>query len=92
MTVPKLPPFDSKGFAERLKEAIPKRPDGTIIKVWDQLPPWVLGVRGLRDNVASHDVQLTDHKIDLDTHSADIANLKTRVKALEEAPPSPFPG
>lgn len=92
MTVPKLPAFDAKGFSARLKEAIPKRPDGTAIAVWDSLPPFVAGLRTLRNNVATHDVQLTDHKIDIDTHSAAIASLKTRVKALEDAPPSPFPG
>lgn len=91
MTVPKLPAFDSKGFAARLKEAIPKRPDGTPITVWDGFPPFIAGLRGLRDNVAAQAVQLADQKANLDAHTTRLNIHADRLAALEAQPPRPFP-
>lgn len=93
MAVPKPPNFDAAGWTARLKEAIPKRSDGTAITVWDQLIPFVQWLRGQRDVVAKHDVQLVDHKLDIDTHLERLNRLNDRVAALEARPTtSPFPG
>lgn len=89
MAVVKLPAFDARAFADRLKEALPKRSNGTPITVWETFPPFATALRGLRDNVATHDVQLTDHKRDLDAHTATLASLPAAdvelQKTLEEA-------
>ena len=93
MAVPKLPDFDAAGWSARLKEAIPKRPDGTTITVWNQLPEFIKGLRAQRDVVARHDVQLTDHKGDLDAHTDRLNKQADRLAVLEARPTtSPFPG
>ena len=93
MTVPKPPIFDAIGWRARLKEAIPTRPDGTTITVWSQLPEFVKWLRGQRDVVARHDVQLADHKGDLDAHTERLNKHAERLAALEARPvSSPFPG
>ncbi len=93
MAVPNLPNIDAAGWAARLKEAIPKRPDGTVITVWAQFPEFVKGLRGQRDILARHDVQLTDHKSDLDAHTDRLNKQADRLAVLEARPStSPFPG
>ena len=93
MVVPKPPDFDAAGWSARLKEAIPKRPDGTTITVWNQLPMFVQWLRGQRDIAASHDVQLADHKSDLDAHTERLNKQADRLAVLEARPStSPFPG
>lgn len=92
MTVPKPPNFDAAGWTARLKEAIPKRPDGTPISVWDQLPPFIKWARTMRDVSNTHDIQLADQKKDLDNHTERLNTQADRIKALEDAPISrPFP-
>lgn len=91
MTVPKPPNFDAAGWTARLKEAIPKRPDGTVISVWDQLPNWIKWSRGQRDIVEMHRVQLNDQKADLDIHTSRLNTQNDRITALENAPSVPFP-
>jgi hypothetical protein len=90
--VPKPPTFDATAWRDRLKEAIPKRPDGTPIKVWDQLPPLAAWWSKMRDISQTHDIQLADQKRDLDLHGQAIIELRADVQALKEAPAArPFP-
>ena len=92
MTVPKPPNFDAAGWTARLKEAIPKRPDGTPIAVWDQLPAFIQWSRTMRDVSATHDVQLADHKKDIDNHTDRLNVQADRLAALEAQPViRPFP-
>jgi hypothetical protein len=87
-----LAAFDAKAVAPRRKEAIPKRPDGTPIAVWDYFTLWKDSVTSkLVTVVNEHDVTLKDHKQDLDVHSAKLANHETRLDALEARPEDPFP-
>jgi hypothetical protein len=93
VTVPKPPVFDAQAWTDRLTEAIPKRPDGTSITIWRQLPNFVKWVRGQRDVVASHDVQLKDLKKDIDKSTTKNAQQDQRLAALEAQPTNtPFPG
>lgn len=91
MTVPKLPPFDSNAANTAWRTL--KKADGTPYSVFagTQFPDFVKGLRGQRDVVAAHDVQLGDHKADIDEHSARLADVEQRLHALEVAPPAPFP-
>lgn len=98
MSVPKLPPFDAKTFARRLYERV-RRPDGSAYLAFgeDQFPRFIDGLRGQRDVVGSHDVQLADHKSDIDVLRESQAKqfiesqkLAARVGVLEAARP-PFP-
>jgi hypothetical protein len=91
MTVPKPPNFDAVAWRDRLKEAIPKRPDGTPIAVWDQLPAFIQWSRTMRDVSATHEVQLADQKKDLDAHTERLNKQNDRITALENAPNVPFP-
>jgi hypothetical protein len=84
MAVPKLPTFDAKSFVARLKELKPA-------PVFDQFLGWKIGVDGQRDVVARHDVQLSDHKGDLDAHSERLNRHADRLAALEARPVSTFP-
>ncbi len=91
MIVPKPPIFDAAGWSARLKEAIPTRSDGATIAVWSQLPEFVKWLRGQRDVVATHDVQLADHKGDIDVHAERLNRHADRLAALEARPTSsPF--
>jgi len=97
MAVPKPPNFDAAGWTARLKEAIPKRPDGTTIAVWDQLPPFVKWIRGQRDILDTHRIQLDDQKAHLDRlderEKDHHAVQATEIAALKEAVKNPpFPG
>ena len=92
MAVPKPPNFDAVAWRDRLKEAIPKRPDGTPITVWSQLPDFIKWSRTMRDVSNTHDIQLTDQKKDLDAHTERLNNQNERITALEAAPViRPFP-
>lgn len=92
MAVPKPPNFDAVAWRDRLKEAIPKRPDGTPITVWSQLPDFIQWARTMRDVSNTHDIQLADHKKDLDNHTDRLNIQADRIKALEDAPTTrPFP-
>jgi hypothetical protein len=93
MAVPKPPNFDAVGWRDRLKEAIPKRPDGTAITVWNQIVEWTKWQRLIRDNVESQRIQLVDHKRDLDAHTERLNKHADRLAVLEARPTSsPFPG
>jgi hypothetical protein len=97
MAYPKLSSFDATAFAARLKEAIPKRPDGTLITVWDAFPPFVQSLRQLRDAAAATDVFAHDVKNDLDNFRSNkvnpmLADHEARLDALENSPSNPFPG
>lgn len=100
MSVPRLPAFDAKVFAQRLYERV-RRPNGDPYAVFDPaddsghpigFPRFVEGLRTQRDVVAAHDVQLQDHKRDLDSLAADVNDLDGRVAALEGQQATPFPG
>lgn len=91
MSVPKPPNFDAVAWRDRLKEAIPKRPDGTPITVWSQLPDFIQWSRTMRDVSNTHEIQLADQKKDLDAHSARLNTQNDRITALENAPNVPFP-
>lgn len=94
--VPKLFPLDAQAFGARLKEAIPKRPDGTVITVWDGFDDFVRSLRTLRDKAQAIAIQGQDTKNDLDDlrgfTTQEIKGLKTRVGSLEAQPKVPFPG
>ena len=90
--VPKLSTLDATGWKNRLSEAIPKRPDGTPITVWAQLPQFVQDLRSQRDFLNAHAVELNDHKSDLDDHTERLNKQAARIAALEAQPStSPFP-
>ncbi len=92
MAVPKPPAFDAKSFATRLSDAI-KKPDGTVFPVFGQFTSWKLWADGQRDVLASHDIQLADHKSDLDAHTERLNKQADRLAVLEARPStSPFPG
>lgn len=92
MAVPKPPNFDAIAWRDRLKEAIPKRPDGTPITVWSQLPGFIQWARTMRDVSNTHDIQLKDHKTDIDNHSDRLNIQNERLAALEAQPViRPFP-
>ena len=84
MAIVKLPSFDARAFSDRLKETLPKRPNGSPITVWETFPPFATALRALRDNVATHDVQLRDHKADLDAHAATLASLPAADAELQK--------
>ena len=96
MTVPELPAFDAKSFASRLWERV-LTPSGSRYPIFQpegptSFPTFINGLRLQQDNLERHDVQLGDHKEDLDRHSEDIASLKRRVAELEALPAArPFP-
>lgn len=96
MSVPELPAFDAKSFTRRLYEAI-RKPDGSAYPALapegpTSFPTFVNGLRLQQDNLERHDVQLADHKGDLDLHSEKLASLERRVAELEALPTArPFP-
>lgn len=91
MTVPKLPAFDAKAANNGWKTL--RKPDGSEYSVYgsDSFVSFVQGLREQRDVVARHDVQLADHKRDLDRNTARLDALAQRVTALEDSPSVPFP-
>lgn len=95
MNVPKPPNFDAAAWTARLKEAIPKRLDGIPIAVWDQLPDFVKWLRGQRDILNAHELQLNGKdgiKQDLDSHTDRLNTQNERLVALEARPViRPFP-
>jgi len=91
MAVPKPPNFDAIAWRDRLKEAIPKRPDGTPITVWNQLPDFIQWARTMRDVSNTHDIQLKDHKTDIDAHGERLNRHSERLAALEARPTNTFP-
>jgi hypothetical protein len=96
MSVPELPAFDAKAFASRLWERVTTE-DGRRYPIFapqgpKSFPSFIQGLRVQQDNLKRHDVQLGDHKEDLDLHSEEIASLKRRVAELEALPVTrPFP-
>lgn len=100
MSVPRLPSFDAKTFAQRLYERV-RKPNGDPYTVFDPVddgghpigfPRFVEGLRTQRDVLAAHDVQLQDHKHDIDSMQADVDDLDKRVAVLEGQQATPFPG
>jgi hypothetical protein len=91
MSVPKLPPFDSQ--AANLAWRGLKKSDGTPYSVFagSSFPNFVTGLRGQRDIMASHAVQLADHKGDIDEHAARLNDLEHRMAVQEARPASTFP-
>lgn len=91
MTVPKLPPFDAKAANNAWRTM--RKPDGSEYAVFGSgdFVTFTQGLRGQRDVVAAHDVQLGDHKSDIDEHSARLADLELRTAALEARPTAGFP-
>ena len=87
MTVPKPPNFDAAAWTARLKEHIPKNSSGQTITVWDQLPPFIKWARTMRDVSNTHDIQLKDHKADLDAHGERLDRHSARLAVLEAQPP-----
>lgn len=103
MSVPRLPAFDAKSFSQRLYERVRKESGGAY-SIFDPLddsgkplnfPRFVQGLRGLRDNVATHDVQLKDQKSDIDSLRAmadrRLDAAEGRLAALEAQQNDPFP-
>lgn len=91
MSVPQLPSFDAKAANNGWKTL--RKADGSEFAVYgsESFVSFVQGLRGQRDIVARHDVQLNDHKRDIDRHTARLDALAQRVTALEDAPSVPFP-
>lgn len=85
MAFPKLSSFDASAFRSRLTAGLGAFP------VWDQFVLWKQSLDALRDASAATDVFAHDIKRDVDEHSARLADLETRVGALEAAPSVPFP-
>jgi hypothetical protein len=90
--VPKLSLIDAAAWKNRLTEAIPSRPDGTPITIWGQFPDFVKSLRGQRDFLNAHAVELNDHKKDIDNHTERLNSQAARIAALEKQPTAtPFP-
>lgn len=99
MAVPRLPAFDAKAFSQRLYERVTSA-TGKPYAVFDpaddagnpiNFPRFTQALRDQRDIVARHDVQLTDHKLDIDRLESETSSLKQRVAALEAQSIAPFP-
>lgn len=86
MAFPKLSSFDASAFRSRLSTGLGAFP------VWDQFVLWKQSLDGLRNAAAATDIFAHDIKGDVDEHAARLADLETRVGALEAAPAVPFPG
>ena len=92
MTVPKPPAFDAQTSANAWTKHVLKD-DGTQYAAFSKFPAWKVWADRLRDFVQANEIALVDQKDDLDKQAAKIANLNSRVAALEARPPSvPFPG
>lgn len=92
MSVPKPPAFDAQTSANAWTEHVLKD-DGSPYAAFGKFPAWKQWADKLRDFVETNRVALVDQKKDLDGQQAKIANLTSRVAALEARPPSvPFPG
>lgn len=100
MAVPRLPAFDAKTFSERLHERVVSSV-GRRYVVFDPIddngnligfPRFIEALRGQRDIVARHEVQLTDQKRDLDRLAVELDSAEERIAALEAQQPAPFPG
>jgi hypothetical protein len=94
--ISKLPSFDAKTFSEVLSRHLNK-PDGSPYLVFDQIKPFIDGIRKLRDQTAANDVFLNDVKQDLDAYRAKtndrVLSLEQRVTDLEGRTSTvPFPG
>lgn len=103
MSVPRLPAFDAKAFSQRLYDRV-RNATGGPYAVFDPVddagkpinfPRFVEGLRGLRDNVNTHDIQLRDQKLDIDALrvSTDkrLDSAESRLAALEAQQADPFP-
>ncbi len=91
MAVRELASFDANTFRNILKEKLGNK------AVFDQFFNWKKSVDTLQDDTKSVDVFAHDIKKDLDSWRSNKVNpsltdLNTRVTALENAPPAPFPG
>jgi hypothetical protein len=90
--VPKLANIDAANWKNRLNELLPKRPDGSVITVWNEFPGFVQSLRGQRDLLNAHAVELNDHKKDIDNHTERLNTQAARIAALEAQPSTtPFP-
>ena len=92
MSVPKPPAFDAQTSANAWTKGVLKE-DGSQYAAFGKFPAWKVWADKLRDYVETNRVNLVDQKSDLDSQQAKIANLNSRVAALEARPPAtPFPG
>lgn len=91
MAVEELKPFDAKRFRDILKQKLGN------FAVFDQFVAWKISLDGLQDDVKENRVFTAGVKSDFDNYRSNkvnpaLADLNSRVTALEQQPPSPFPG
>ncbi len=95
MAVRELAAFSADIARDAWKRTI-KKPDGSDYSVWDQFLNWKKSVDRLQDDAEATDTFAHDIKKDLDSWRSnkvnpELAELNSRVTALENAPPAPFP-
>ncbi len=96
MEIRELAPLSVTVLRDTLKKHM-KKADGSNYAVFDQLYNWIKSVDRLQEDTETLDIFTHDVKRDLDSWRSNkvnptLSDHEVRLKAIEEAPNSPFPG